>query len=253
MVNNDFINSIQSLHESRKLIFRLLDTFPCPVEIFSLDGTTVLVNQAFLELHGIPDSALVVGKYNILEDPFCSGQIENWISIQKAFSGETISIQNFKFPVQNYVELGIIKEKPYESVIMDAHFSTLSDDEKFGYVLCVLFVKNIYWDNPVIAKAKKYLDIHWQAKFDPKALAKSVNISVNQVYQLFNRHIGETPGYYYKKRKVEHIKGKLADKNLSIKEVFAACGENSQGRMARVFKNITGLSPTAYRKSIWPL
>ena len=53
-----------------------------------------------------------------------------------------------------------------------------------------------------------------------------------------------------KKVKGEHIKEKLADASLSIKEAFAACGEDSQGRFAKTFKDIAGLSPLHYREQM---
>jgi len=80
--------------------------------------------------------------------------------------------------------------------------------------------------------------------------AKAVNMSVAQLYSIFKRHTGITPGEYHKKIKIDHIKEKLADKTLSIKEAFAACGEDSQGWMLRVFKEITGMSPKQYRESL---
>ena len=59
-----------------------------------------------------------------------------------------------------------------------------------------------------------------------------------------------TPGDYHKKVKVDHIKEKLEDKNLSVKEAFAACGEDSRGWLSKVFKEITGLSPKQYREKL---
>jgi methylphosphotriester-DNA--protein-cysteine methyltransferase len=59
-----------------------------------------------------------------------------------------------------------------------------------------------------------------------------------------------TPGEYHKKVLVEHIKEKLSDKNLSIKEAFAACGEDSQGWIAKkLFKDIAGITPKQFRES----
>ena len=59
-----------------------------------------------------------------------------------------------------------------------------------------------------------------------------------------------TPSEYFKKVKVDHLKEKLADKTLSIKEAFAACGEDSQGWVVKIFKEVTGISPKNYRESL---
>jgi AraC-like DNA-binding protein len=59
------------------------------------------------------------------------------------------------------------------------------------------------------------------------------------------------PGEYHKKIKIEHIKEKLADKSLTIKEAFAVCGEDSRSKFAKKgFKKLTGMSPSEYRKSL---
>jgi len=46
------------------------------------------------------------------------------------------------------------------------------------------------------------------------------------------------------------LKEKLLDTNLSIAQAFAACNMDYNGHSARVFKEKTGLSPSAYRKTI---
>ena len=101
-----------------------------------------------------------------------------------------------------------------------------------------------------IQSIREYIDTHWQEEYDPKTVAKSANMSVSQLYIIFKQHVGMTPGSYHKKVKVDHIKEKLADKNLLIKEAFAACGEDSQGWMLRVFKEITGVTPKQFRKDL---
>ena len=103
---------------------------------------------------------------------------------------------------------------------------------------------------PNFLMAKEYIDNNWQGDYSAKTIAKSVNMSKSKLYAIFNQFAGMTPGEYHKKVKLDHIKEKLADKSLSVKEAFAACGEDSQGRVARVFKEKTGLSPTEYRDSL---
>ena len=252
-MNEADIKSLQTLYESKELMFRILETFPVPVEIFSADGTTVFVNRAFLDLNGIEDSNSIVGKYNLLKEIEGDAQLRLQDGIQRAFDGETVLISEFTASAQDYVDLGIVKEKPFEAAVMDAHLcpvylGTAQDSGELCYVVCVLIIKSIYRDKSHVINAKKYIDLNWQKKFDPKALALALNMSVNQLYLLFKRGTGITPGEYYKNIKLERLKEKLSDKNLSVKEAFAVCGVNSQGRFARVFKAKTGFSPSAWRK-----
>jgi len=227
----------------------ILDTLPFPLEIFSPDGTSVYFNQAFNELYKIADAGLVIGNFNLLNDPICNDRMGLRESIRKAFSGEAVLITDFRLPVQDLMDLGVTRDRPFESAFMDVYLSPVLNENKLHFVLCVFIVKNIYQGRPEVAKAKEYIDLHWQGGFDHRAVARSVNISVTQLYKLFEQYSGMTPGDYHKRCKIEHIKEKLADKSLSVKEAFAACGEDSQGRIARVFKSITGLSPAEFRRS----
>ena len=55
---------------------------------------------------------------------------------------------------------------------------------------------------------------------------------------------------YHKKVKLDHIKEKLMDKNLTIAEAFSFCGEDNRGTYTRTFKEMTGMTPTEYRNNL---
>ena len=245
---NAIVQSFLDLFNDGKAVFRVLDTFPIPVEIFSPDGTAVYINRAFLDLHNIPDANLAVGKYNVLSGPVCSDRLRFSEGIKKAIKGEAVSIMGLKTTVQDLMDHGIIKEKPFEAAFMDVYFSPICGSGEFSFVLCVSVVKNIYRGRPEVAKLMEYINGHLHENFSPKAAAGAVGIGVSQLYKIFKQDTGMTPGEYYKSCKVDRLKEKLGDKSLSIKEVFAACGEDSRGRAAKIFKALTGSSPSAWRQ-----
>ena len=244
----DLVQSLEMLLENKELVFQLLDMFPFVIEIFSPDGKSVFINRAGLQMNNIPDENLIVGKYNLLDDPVCNDQMGLREDIQKAFHGETVSIRNVSPPIQDLLDRSVIEEKPFEKALSDFYLYPIKNNGKLVFVVFVCIFKKLYYGRTEVAKAKEYIDEHWHGEFDPLAVAKIVNISVTQLYKLFKQQTGMTPGEFQKKCKVEHIKEKLADKNLSIKEAFAACGEDSQSRIARVFKKLTGLTPAEFRK-----
>jgi AraC family transcriptional regulator len=123
-------------------------------------------------------------------------------------------------------------------------------DDKLYFVVCVFVVRNMYLGRPDVVRARDYIDQNCQGEYNAEAVAQAAHMSVPQLYNLFKHHIGITPGDYHKIRKIEKIKEKLADRNLSIKEAFAACGEDSRGWVLRVFKDITGMTPKQYRESL---
>jgi transcriptional regulator GlxA family with amidase domain len=157
---------------------------------------------------------------------------------------------DFSAPIEDLVDRGVIEEKPYETVLMDVYLYPIQNDGELAYVVCVFIVKNLFQGKRDLTRAKEYIEAHWRDAFDKIAIAESINLSVRQLYYLFKEDAGTTPHDYYKKCKVGHIKEKLADKDLTITEAFAACGESSRGSFSRIFKETVGLSPSQYRASL---
>ena len=61
--------SFQSLFKEQELLAKVIEFFPYPIQIFSLDGTARMINKATLEMIGIKSMESHVGKYNVFEDP----------------------------------------------------------------------------------------------------------------------------------------------------------------------------------------
>ena len=231
--------------------YQVFGMFPIPVEIFAADGTAVYANQALLDLVNIKEPSLLIGKYNLLKDPVCNDQIGYRKEIQQAFRGLPVICKGFPAPIQDVEERRIIKGKPFEKAMMDLYLYPTWENDKLDLVVCVFVVRNLYYGRPEVARVKEYIESHWQEDFDPDKVAGSVGMSRSQLFNLFKQHSGISPGDYYRNCKIEHIKEKLADKNLSIKEAFASCGVDSQSWISKVvFKEITGKSPKEYRKQV---
>jgi len=247
-LDHAFVHSLHGLLHDPELVYRLLDVIPIPIEIFAPDGTTMFWNKAGMELNNIQDLSLVIGKYNLLHDPVCNDQMGMREEIQKAFRGEPVVVYDVNAPLDDLVDRGLVREKPFEKSCMDFHLLPVMDNGKLAFVVFVCIVKSIYQGRPEVAKAKEYIDKNWQEELIPEEMAKAVGMGVSQLYVIFKQDTGMTPGAYHKRIKVEHIKVKLADKSLTIKEAFTACGADSRGRIARVFKGITGMTPKQYRE-----
>jgi len=247
---DSIIKYFDLFNENEEPLFQVLDMFPIPIEIFAADGTMVYTNQAGLDMLNCKEKSLLIGKYNALHDTVSIDELGYREGFERAFSHEKVIMKDFPAPIQDLVERGVVKDKPFEKAIMDLYTYPIWKSKKLIFVVCVLVVRNLYLGRPDVAKAKEYIDSHWIREFDFHAVAKHVNMSVTQLYGLFHKHMGITPGDYYRNCKIEHLKEKLADKNLSIKEAFAACGEDSRGAYAKIFKKLTGLSPAQFREGL---
>jgi transcriptional regulator GlxA family with amidase domain len=125
----------------------------------------------------------------------------------------------------------------------------LKDDS--GEIICVVNILNIrrkLIENAEIVKAKAYIEAHWQNEFHGEEVAKAVFLSPAHFSRMFKTQTGMTPHDYYIGVKINKVKDKLLDMNLSIEETFAECGMHYHGHYANLFKLKTGLTPSEYRK-----
>ena len=247
-MQNNIIGSFQSLFGKEELLAKVIECFPYPIQVYDPDGTSVLVNKAMLaEYHTIsPD--MVVGKYNVFKDPYivASGQLP---VLKRAFQGETVFFPDIKVPLEDIAERYGVEDFDIEAVYQDITvFPILDGEKRVIYVAAFLINRRVYRGKDEIEKAKEYIEIHWLERFDLNETARAACLSKAHFTKLFKKHTGVTPHEYYTNYKISKVKEKLLDANLSIAQAFAACNMDYNGHSARVFKNKTGLSPSAYRK-----
>lgn len=245
---NDIVESFQSFFGKEELLARVIECFPYPIQIYSPDGTSVLVNKAMLNEFRVNSPDMIIGKYNIFEDPdiIASGQIH---VLKRAFSGETVFFSDVRVPLERIVKYYGIQDLDVEAMYQDITiFPILDDNKRVIYVAAILITRRVYRGKDEIEKAKEYIENHCMDKFDLRETAKAVHLSKAHFAKLFKKHTGMTPHEYYINFKISKVKEKLLDPNLSIAQAFAACNMDYNGHSARVFKNKTGLSPSAYRR-----
>ena len=214
------------------------------------DGVLVFANRAILELNHVPDPAIVVGSYNLRADPVLNDELGLRDVVERAFGGETVVLRDFRPPVRDLVDRGVVAAQPFQSASMDAYLYPVCDGEALAYVVNVLTVNRIYVGHPDVMRAKRYIETHWREEFDPAEVARSVSVSVRQLYVLFQEHGDVTPKAYYRRIKLDRLKEKLAESHLSIAEAFAACGLDSRGAFAKHFKREVGLTPREFRATL---
>ncbi|MGI6449182.1 MAG: helix-turn-helix domain-containing protein [Desulfitobacteriia bacterium] len=247
---NDIIESFQSLFGKKELLAKVIEYFPYPIQVYAPDGTSVLVNKAVLAEYHISSPDMIVGKYNVFKDPavIASGQLP---VLKRAFQGETVFFRDVRVPLVEIAERYGMQDFDMEAVYQDITvFPILNNQKQVIYVAAFLINRRVYRGKDVIAKAKEYIESHWLDKFNADATAKAACLSKAHFIKLFKKHTGITPHEYYINYKISKLKEKLLDADLSIAQAFAACNMEYNGHSARVFRDKTGLSPSAYRKML---
>lgn len=102
-----------------------------------------------------------------------------------------------------------------------------------------------------IKRAMEYLHNCGYKDYSLEEAAQIAHLSPYHFIRVFRTEVGMTPYKFLIMTKVEAIREKLADRNLTIAEVFSACGIEYSGHFAAVFKKTVGMSPSKYRKELW--
>lgn len=83
-------------------------------------------------------------------------------------------------------------------------------------------------------------------------LPRLLGMEYKQLAAIFSAHEGRTVEKYFITHKVERIKELLAYGELTVSEIAYRLGYSSVAHMSTQFKQLTGLTPTAWRTSQSP-
>jgi AraC family transcriptional regulator, arabinose operon regulatory protein len=98
----------------------------------------------------------------------------------------------------------------------------------------------------VISTIKTDLAFAW----DIPALAALVNLSPSRFRHLFKQETGATPAQYLKDYRMRKAEKMLRTTFFSVKQILKQVGLTSSAHFVRDFRNLYGMTPTAYRRRI---
>lgn len=239
---------LMQLSEEQEIHAKVFEFFPYPIQIFSLDGTARMINNAALEMIGIKSRESHIGRYNVFEDPIVR-ELGVGDQIRQVLTGRTVYITDFTASYEDMMRYFDVKERDLSTINSDITcFPLLNSDGRVEYFAAVFIFKNIYAGKEEIGRGKQYIKTYWKEPFNADKIAKAACLSKSHFTKLFKRHTGVTPYEYYINFKISKLKEMLLDTNLSIAQAFEACNMNYNGHSARLFRKKVGVSPSAYRK-----
>lgn len=80
-------------------------------------------------------------------------------------------------------------------------------------------------------------------------IAAFAHISQREAFRCFQQVLGTTPTLYLLHHRINNAARMLVETDLSVTDISMACGFSSPGYMWKVFRDINGVSPRAFRKS----
>lgn len=104
---------------------------------------------------------------------------------------------------------------------------------------------------PNLKKALNYISQHYTEKITLEDLCRVSFVSKQMLIRYFNAEFGKSPIVYVIEYKVDKIKQMLTTyPDVSIKELCGEFGFDDQCYFSRIFKKVTGESPTEYRSRV---
>lgn len=103
--------------------------------------------------------------------------------------------------------------------------------------------------NKTVRKAMLYIHNRYELPIDLQSIAKHVHLHPNYLCALFKEHTGQTVTQYLTHRRVEAAIFLLQNSDLPMEQVAEKSGFRSQVVFYRHFREITGTTPKAFRRT----
>lgn len=99
----------------------------------------------------------------------------------------------------------------------------------------------------IIPDALKFIENHYNENIKMDDVAKNVNISYHYFSKMFKQQTGKNFTDYLTDLRIEKSMDMLEKTQKSIKDISLELGYNDSNYFCKIFKRITGLTPTEYR------
>lgn len=119
----------------------------------------------------------------------------------------------------------------------------------FGRHLChVLDERKKAYKNHIVSNVQKYISAHIEERLSLNDIASVFNISPNYLSLLFKKYTDTGFSEYISQMKIARAKELMAEGNLKIYEIADRLGFESAFYFSKVFKKVTGHTPTDYQQ-----
>jgi len=99
-----------------------------------------------------------------------------------------------------------------------------------------------------IKRVRRFIDERISYTVSLDDMAGQVKLSTSYFSAAFKSSFGVSPHNYVIQRRVEFAKDKMLNSNAPLCEIALDCGLSDQAHLSRVFRRMTGTTPSAWRR-----
>ncbi|WP_104382820.1 AraC family transcriptional regulator [Sphingobacterium sp. HMA12] len=101
-----------------------------------------------------------------------------------------------------------------------------------------------------LTRVLNYIDEHIHQSISIDQLADLIFLSKDHLIRLFKKHMNDTPLSYMNRKKIEKAQLMMLVDDSSIQELSFRLGFENISYFNRLFKKVTGETPTSYKRSV---
>lgn len=131
-----------------------------------------------------------------------------------------------------------------------AEKENISDEENGGVDECVESSTESIRMNAVAESIREYIDTHYMEDISLQTAAGAMNYADAYFCKIFKQCFDKSFVVYLSEYRIEKAKQLLADVLINVKDVSIRVGYRDSNYFAKVFKRVTGTTPTEYRMRI---
>ena len=105
-------------------------------------------------------------------------------------------------------------------------------------------------ENTIIRKAQQYVQVHVAEKLTVPVVAENVGVSASYLTALFHKHLELSPGEYIRRIKLQQSKQLIREGQMNFTEISENLQYSTVHHFSRQFKQMFGMTPTEYAKSV---
>lgn len=102
--------------------------------------------------------------------------------------------------------------------------------------------------NPYIAKAKRYIEEHYEEPIRLEHVAERLHVNPNYFSSIFKRETGQSFVDYVNEVRVRRAMALLLDSEVKVSDISLQVGFGNFSYFNKVFKRISGVTPQVYRE-----